>query len=448
MGSIIFLPGILGTRLYLGPEEIWPPTIQEYLTHYGRIDKLLDAAVTSGDPIDAVCVKKIYQGLLDDLIEIASARSGGPVRTFHSFGYDWRRDLFDIAGSIADRIDALPDDGRSEIHFVGHSMGNLIIRLILESGNFNQRPWFSNVKTLVSLAGPHKGAPTALIRALGLEGSVGLTGPDIQRMAADPRYPSLYQLFPAPGSISVWKDKSTEFNGLNLYDSAVARTLGLSAANLKRTKALHAVLSKGTNPRGVRYVFLAGSGEDTWLRVNVTAGGKEGKQGKDTGDGTVPLWSAIDPSFPCHAAPGAHDSMFTNAQVRSLLYKALGAHLSGVPFASVGGKPLVTLHVSQQVYRQGALIDVTLVPAMPTKTLNGNVVVEFSDSFATTAFRPLATTALRYEGPETDSIKVRFHNFSRPGVYRIGFDGTHDVASDDRVVFAVSEDGGSAGGQR
>jgi pimeloyl-ACP methyl ester carboxylesterase len=448
MGSIIFLPGILGTRLYLGTEEIWPPTIQEYLTHYGRIEKLLDPGVTSGDPIDAVCMKKVYRGLLDDLTDIASGRSGAPVRAFHSFGYDWRRDLFDIAVSIAERIDNLPDDSRSDIHFVGHSMGTLIIRLILESGKFNKRSWFGNLKTLVSLAGPHKGAPTALIRALGLEGSVGLTGPDIQRMAADPRYPSLYQLFPAPGSITVWNDKATAFDGLNLYDSEVSNSLKLSAVNLRRAKALHTVLSKGKAPQGVRYVFLAGTGEDTWLRINITAGGTEGRQGKNTGDGTVPLWSAVDPSFPNHAAPGAHDSMFTNAQVRSLLYKALGARLSGVAFASIAGKPLVSLHVGQQVYRQDALIDVTLAPATPTRTLDGNVVVEFSDSLTATNFRPLAKTALRYQGPETDSIKVRFNNFSSPGVYRIGFDGSHEVASDDRVVFAVSEDGGSAGGQR
>jgi phospholipase A1 len=448
MGCIIFLPGILGTRLYLNGEEIWPPTIQEYYTHYGRIDKLLDHRVTAGDPIDLVCVKKVYQRLLDDLTDIASGRSGAPVRAFYSFGYDWRRDLFDIAVSTADRIDALPDDNRSDIHFVGHSMGTLIFRLILESGEFNKRSWFGNIKTFVSLAGPHKGAPTALIRALGLEGSVGLTGPDIQRMAADPRYPSLYQVFPAPGSISVWKDTATAFDGLNLYDSSVAKSLKLSAVNLAKAKALHTVLSKGTTPQGVQYVFLAGTGEDTWLRINITAAGTEGKQGKNTGDGTVPLWSAVDPSFPNHAAPGAHDSMFTNAQIRSLLYKALGARLSGVAFASIAGKPLVALHVGQQVYRQDALIDVTLVPATPTRTLDGNVIVEFSDSLTATDFRPLATTALRYQGPETDSIKVRFNNFSRPGVYRIGFEGSHEVASDDRIVFAVSEHGGSRGGQR
>jgi len=45
MRSIIFIPGILGSRLDLSGEEVWPPDLWEHLSYYKRIDKLLNANV-------------------------------------------------------------------------------------------------------------------------------------------------------------------------------------------------------------------------------------------------------------------------------------------------------------------------------------------------------------------------------------------------------------------
>ena len=42
MDCIFLIPGIEGSRLSLGTEEVWPPTPDEMISGYNRIDKLLD----------------------------------------------------------------------------------------------------------------------------------------------------------------------------------------------------------------------------------------------------------------------------------------------------------------------------------------------------------------------------------------------------------------------
>ena len=449
MGSIIFLPGILGSALHLGTEEVWPPTPWEAQFGYDRIDKLVDPAVSAGKPIEAVLCFEFYGPILGDLADIALGTVGAPQRSMHSFGYDWRVDIRDAAADIAGRIDALPDEDRAEIHLVGHSMGCLVLRLILESGVYDDRGWLANVRTLVSIAGPHLGAPAALIRVTGLEGSAGLAPADIKRIAADPRYPALYQLLPAPGIAAVWNVRGGAIGELDLYDSEVAGALGLDEGNLARARAVHEALGRGTRPTHVEYVYLAGSGSDTWLRVDLSGVRASGRMGKEAGDGTVPLWSAVDPKSIHHAAPGAHDRVFRNPQIRALIFRALGANPPGVPFASITGKPLLSLFASQTIYAPTAQIDLTLVPAAPARPVAGELVIEHSDgSTSPPLFRPISRTSLSYAGAEAEQLKVRLGPLPRSGFYRVTFDGTHDTAPDGAALLGVSDAGGGAGGVR
>jgi phospholipase A1 len=174
--------------LFLGEEEIWPPTPWEAQFGYERIAKLTDKKVTAGDPIEEVLCFGFYKQILNDLRDIGSGQAGAPRRSVHGFGYDWRVDISDTAKEIVARIDALPAADKEEIIFVGHSMGCLVVRLILESGLYEENPWFGSVKGFVALAGPHLGAPTALVRVMGLEGCVGLAPADIKQIAVWPSF--------------------------------------------------------------------------------------------------------------------------------------------------------------------------------------------------------------------------------------------------------------------
>jgi hypothetical protein len=446
MGSIIFLPGILGSELSLDGVAVWPPTPLEVKLGYGRTTKLVDPRVVAGSPIRSVACFGVYAALLDDLEEIATGNAGAPRRSLHPFGYDWRLDLEVTAADIARRIDALPAADLAEIRFVGHSMGCLVIRLILESGTFDAKPWFGAIKSFTALAGPHQGATTALVRAMGLEGSVGLSGPDIKQLSADTRYPSLYQLLPAPGIAAVLDGRANRMAELDFYDPAVAARLGLSKDNLATAEATHKVLARNRRPSHVEYVYLAGSGNDTWLRVDVFGAEARPRKGQGSGDGTVPLWSAVEPSRVHHAAPAAHDKVFENEQLRTLLYFTLGARPAATAFMSAGQKPLVNIVPAHSVYQLGKPIDLMLVPAVPARTLDGHLTIAFNAlNQGEVAFVPFQRQKLAYQGDAIERLSIRLDPLPVPGFYRIGFEGSHDVNRRGAAMFGVSDTGGASG---
>jgi hypothetical protein len=440
MGSIVFLPGILGSRLSLDGEEVWPPTLWEAINGYDRLDQLRDDRVTAGGPIDAVACAEFYAPLLADLRAICAGTEGAPTRRLHALGYDWRRDIRDSARSVAAALDGLLHDETGEVILVGHSMGCLLHRWILESGECDARPWFARIAKLVSLAGPHRGAPTALVRAAGLEGTAGLAPEDIRHLAADARYPSLYQLFPAPGIAAVWDASHDAMRELDLYEPSVAVRIGLAAANCAPAEALHVVLGANRRPAAVEYVDLAGAGRDTWLRLELRGSRKLGIKGEAAGDGTVPLWSAVEPGRPHHAAPADHASVFRNEEIRALLFRALGARMAGTAF-SVGGLPAIQVSTPERVHALGSAIDASLTPVVATTVLRGELLLDYSERLDAPAFRPLQAFPVVAEGLPLRSLTTRLAPPGQPGLYRLGFRGSHAVRPGEEAAFVVSRAG-------
>lgn len=440
MGSIVFVPGILGSELFLDGEMVWPPTVSEATLGYGRIDKLSHDRVKPGAPIGKVCVKAIYAPLMDDLAAIAGGSSGAPRRRFHPMGYDWRRDIREAAAAIAARIDALPAADRSEILLVGHSMGCLVLRYILESGDYDGKGWFAAIKSFVALAGPHRGAPVALVRALGMEGSAGLSGEDVRKLAADPRFPSVYQLLPAPGLVALWRGLGPAIEPQDFYLAAVAKQLGLSKANLEKAKALHAVLARQRRPPHVAYLHLAGTGHGTALRVDQVGEMHVQRLGEDAGDGTVPLWSALDPALPNFAAPGAHDSVFTNSQLRALVYRALGATLPvmGVREALADAQA-IDLSIAEATVPVDTPFELLLVPRAPRERIDGAVKIRRIDP-QTGAPKPAEAIVLplKLESGALTFLKMQVPPIGELGVYEAVFAGKAEEETGLPARFVVS----------
>ena len=444
MSSIIFLPGILGSKLYLGEEEIWPPTAWEATGGgYDRMEKLSDPNAFAGQPIESVLCFKFYEQIISDLQDIASGNASAPPSSFHSFGYDWRIDLRDIAEIIVRRIDDLPDGDKNEISFVAHSMGCLVVRLILESKLYENKPWFNNIKSFIALAGPHLGSPTALVRAMGLEGVTSLSPSDVKNFAANPDFPSIYQLFPAPGIVTAWDTRSGAMDKLDIYDHNTATRLGLNLGNLKKAKEVHQTLANNQRPAHVDYVYLAGSGNDTWSRVDIIGAQKFPRKGKDTGDGTVPLWSSVNPTQLNHAAPATHDKVFRNDQIRNLLYRSLGATPPVSAFSNRAGKPFVSLFAVHTIYATNTPIELMIIPLKPTTDISGQLNIEYSNCSPPTAFVPKDTININYKGPKVEHIKIRINDLTEIGFYKISFNGSHATADNGEAMFGISNtDGG------
>jgi hypothetical protein len=199
MEVIFLVPGIEGSRLSLGTEEIWPPTPWEAVTGYHRIDKLLDSKTIATGIIDEVTsFYPVYKPLMEKLDEIASAIGAKRVNFF----YDWRPDFWistapfvPASELLAKAIEKSVRDGASSITLVCHSMGSLVARLVLESPKYKNEDWFKKILRFIGLCGPHLGAPVALGRALASEGSsTGVSAEDIKRIADDPAWHSLQTL--------------------------------------------------------------------------------------------------------------------------------------------------------------------------------------------------------------------------------------------------------------
>ncbi|MEM7313378.1 MAG: hypothetical protein AAF497_09525, partial [Planctomycetota bacterium] len=166
MKWLIFAPGIMGTQLD-DPDgtRVWPPTVLEYLFGYGRIDQLVRADLVPSQIIHKVSIKAVYRTLLTDIKSHFRYTVDSTEKRYIPFPYDWRRSNVDSARHLASVLDEqfAEHQGELEINLLAHSMGGLVCRYLLESGEFNAKPWFDKIKNLITMGTPHAGAPKALL---------------------------------------------------------------------------------------------------------------------------------------------------------------------------------------------------------------------------------------------------------------------------------------------
>lgn len=433
MKCIVLVPGIMGSVLSTpAGEKVWPPTPVEVALGYGRKQKLLQDDLVVGDIVREVSCFDVYKPLVDTLMAIGFSEGGSGNRLV-VFPYDWRRDLEGLADRLAARLDALPAAATS-ITIMAHSMGGLVSRLVLETGKFDAKPWFGKIDSLLTLATPHLGAPLALARILGLDSAMGVSAADFRDIAGDRRYPSGYQLLPAPGEAACWDVRaSSRLGELDIYDPAVASGLGLDPALVARAAWLHATLAKGRAPAHIRYFYFAATGHKTATRVNVGSGSRQVTRTDDAGDGTVPLWSALPRSAQKQLVVGEHASFFQGDAFNAVLFRLFGKNYPAPP---VGAAPTATLSIQSLTIRRNDEIELVIRPSVPLGTFKGKVVLERSGG-PDQAFAPVGQgPAVSYDGPPAPMLKLRLPAPGEPGFYRIGFDGT--PASRKPVQFAVT----------
>jgi phospholipase A1 len=374
MHAVFVIPGIMGTELFLPDgsggrgEKVWPPRPLETQFGYRRREKLADPRVVIGDIIPSVLCFDFYQPLWDLLQELGFTTDGVDNRLV-PFPYDWRRDLFETAALLAARIEEAAS-GAERISLVGHSMGGLIARLLLESPDWRDRGWFGNIDQLVSIAVPHLGAPLALGRILGVDSALGISGEDFAWLASREEYPSAYQLLPAPGEEVCWDQADPELGTLDIYGVADAASLGLNQRLLDRVRAVHSVLGTGKTPDHVRYFYFAAAGHRTPTRLNVyrnpngtvDASRTQLTRTADGGDGTVPMFSALPRQGQRHIATNEHATAFKGDAFRRVFVRLFGgdegAALEGVVLEA--GTPRLALSIEAPIVTQGQDVEVVL----------------------------------------------------------------------------------------
>ncbi|GHJ54362.1 hypothetical protein Nm8I071_36690 [Nonomuraea sp. TT08I-71] len=167
----IFVPGILGTKMYQAGDEIWPAWLRLadlHDTHLNRIKLRADGVtdleddVRTGDVVRSIPTYDIYGEMLDKLIDRGYVfdRDGRPARGESLFFHptDWRRSVTWNATRLLDHIEQVRTaTGASKVNLIAHSQGGLTVRQTLSlTGSYGR------VNRVVTIGTPFLGTPQAL----------------------------------------------------------------------------------------------------------------------------------------------------------------------------------------------------------------------------------------------------------------------------------------------
>ena len=306
---VVFVPGFMGSELWLGRERIWPNV--KYLFSNPEILRL-----NSGAPLEprgilgeVVIVPNLvkleqYSRLGDYLVEDLGYQRGQDLL---EFAYDWRQDVRQSAQKLAEAIDAWPI--KAPITLMAHSLGTLVARYYVEKLGGKRR-----VERLILMGGPHRGVPKA---AAGLVLGpnllpFGLLGDRLREVLAT--FPSSYQILPTyPCAL----DQHGQPVDLLHEDSWLAQA---QLPFLHLAREFRAELGMATS---VSTLCVFGYGMKTILRLNLqrtgTGWGNWSYALEPGGDSTIPEASAILDNVEIHPVQQYHGSLFVDNDVKMRL---------------------------------------------------------------------------------------------------------------------------------
>ena len=417
---VVLVPGIMGSELRDGEQLIWPGTPLELLFSYKKMASLLKPGLVASDVIRSVSVVRIYAELISSL---KSCGFDEPAGTLVVFPYDWRKDNALAAAGLANCLDKIAARSpEATITLLAHSMGGLVSRNYLESGTYCERPGWSKVSNLITMGTPHRGAPMALAAALGQEKRLFLNAAQVAKLANDPQFPSLYQLLPPKDEPFAWnREVTARYAPTDIYDSKIAASLGLSAANLQSAVDFHATLNLARRPSGVRYFFFAGTRQETTHAMHIDHDGVGHVARKvdrnDAGDGAVPFWSACITGVQGEPVGGEHGELFKDAGLKTILGALLGR-----PGVLAAPGPVPELSVRHKVVEPKQELNTTIDYPAGTTVFSGHLKWRRKVDGTGTEVADAAwfdADALQYHGPSIDHLTVKLAAPNYLGVYEL-----------------------------
>jgi len=379
MELLVVVPGIQGSVLTFNDERVWPPSVLEAIFGYpeDKFDLLREDHLEPTALIDSVGPVSFYESLLEDV-----GRCGFSKNSDH-----WRRSNIDTAHCLAQALDEAWEDTYQQIESItllAHSMGGLVCRFLIESGRYDDRPWFSQLSKLITLGTPHSGAPKALWMLNGKERQSGLSPEQVKELASDPRFPSVYELVGPESAPFTWQPEqhTQPPRVMSPFSEEIAQGLDLVDTNISIAKSFWSHLDAGNKPDFIDYLTLVGTSLETIVR-NSWAGGTQGLlpiERRDGGDGTVPSFSAVLPNVPQVYSRKSHVRVFEDRGFRRLLYQVLGAPTGVLPY-SVGDEiapdeaTRVALSIGQDSYQSGSPIQFLVSYDRPQQDPNAIIAI-------------------------------------------------------------------------
>ncbi len=292
--AVVFLPGLMGSLLssVRGVTSLlWinPAIFLEGQSHFLELNR---AGTADGSPL-------IYSipFATEKLCYLKTTLALNRQCLLFEFPYDWRRPIESNAELLHQAIERWADgDPRRQFTLVGHSMGGLVSRAYLATHPEEAK---RRIKRVIMHGTPHFGAAGA-VADLMLGNSMMAVAQrlndhnDLRRLTLN--MPSAYQLLPPPPTL--WTRPRPYPVNFDVYDARAWRLAGVRQDYLDAGQRFHELLANHGHP--VEMIQIAGCHLETVTEVALSFDAQETprltstrvKEGPDSGDGTVPLWSA------------------------------------------------------------------------------------------------------------------------------------------------------------
>ena len=314
--AVVLLPGIMGSLLssIRGVTSlVWinPLVFLEGNARYLRLDPR--------GQVDACPEVEMVPVGLEKMTYLKMALALNRKVDLYEFPYDWRRPVAYNARVLRSALRRWSSGSNRKFTLVAHSMGGLVSRSFMAQFPAEAE---KRVKQLIMLGTPNYGATNA-IETLFSGNSLMATVDGINRMngmtGVVRSFPGVYNLLPAPPEF--FPQGRTYPASWNLYDAASWRIAGLQQTYLDSARQLHESLAQ-SDPQ-IPMIMIAGCHLETLKALvsdfTVTEMPKlltdKVSTGVDSGDGTVPLWSALLPGARTYYIRAKHADLPNNGQV-------------------------------------------------------------------------------------------------------------------------------------
>jgi pSer/pThr/pTyr-binding forkhead associated (FHA) protein len=307
---VVFVPGLMGSELWLGSERIWP-NIKVMLKNpeIFRMDSphpLEPRGIVNEVVIVPNLVKiEQYNRMGDYLVEDLGYERG---KDFFEYAYDWRQDVRQSARLLGEAIERW--GLKPPITLIGHSLGTLVSRYYVEKCGGKEK-----VGRLILMGGPHLGVPKALSSLL-IRPEVlpfGLLGERLRRIVS--YFPSSYQILPLYACVMDQKGQI-----INLYEDEswiaeeqrpLFREAKQFRKELGRRSSVSAISIFGYGLKTISFIKLVRSFQEEWKDMTY--------QLEPIGDSTVPEKSAVLEGTEIHPVQQYHGSLFVDNDVKMRL---------------------------------------------------------------------------------------------------------------------------------
>jgi pimeloyl-ACP methyl ester carboxylesterase len=307
---VVFVPGLMGSELWLGSERIWPNV--KYLFKNPEIYRLdentpIEPRGVLGEVVIVPNLIKLegYNRLGDYLVQEMGYTRGVDLL---EFSYDWRKDVRLASQKLAQAIAEW--DVKRPITIIAHSLGTLVSRYYVERLGGK-----SVVERLLLLGGPHNGVPkaaTSLLLGPNLL-PFGLLGERLRHILAT--FPTSYQILPTyPCAIdqtgqpvNMLEDESW----LTPVQVPLLRNAREFRQELGTRSSIPAVSIFGYGLKTVTRIFTQRDARGAWRNVTFEI--------EPGGDATIPEGSAVLGGTEIHPVQQYHGTLYIDNDVKMRL---------------------------------------------------------------------------------------------------------------------------------